>query len=439
MRLLLVLPFLAVGLAGCTNNVLCSTDPFFGRTRVLPPSTGSAVASDPAYSTRAMAAISAPALASTGVAKAPPARPTPSNSIADASRSIVPVSRSNVPLNVATPRNSFASRGSAASITPVLPVASRNPVTVNTNTTYTPLGNPYASRDNVGFRPGSTRLYSSSSQSGPGPRMTRTRVTPPSLSDHLHQPRGSVAPSNFTGSDGGSSSDGWRAPSQANRGTENRARTYGQLGQVRIDSGGSAIGLSATSSAVARTQSPTLAPPRAGSSLQPRRINLPNNVVDIMDLPPKRAGTSSASPSSKPPYGSGLRPSGASTPVDPSPSVRLVSATSDANNPYPRRLPQADKPIGFTPSPRYGHAGDHGWLNGRLEYSQVNRRWKLRYIPIDGQVDRFGGSVVLRKSSLLSGFERGDYVEVNGRLGEDATSGDYAPEYELTQIRRIER
>ncbi|MEA1951184.1 MAG: hypothetical protein U9N87_07355 [Planctomycetota bacterium] len=142
---------------------------------------------------------------------------------------------------------------------------------------------------------------------------------------------------------------------------------------------------------------------------------MPSNVIDIMDLPPKRTGTRSAGSGST---GTPTRaPGRASTDVHRDPSVQLASATTDVGNPYPSRRPQADKP--FKDASRYGHAGDHDWLKGRLEYSQAQRRWKLRYIPIDGQTDQYGGSVILRKSSLLSGFERGDYVEVNGRLAEN--------------------
>jgi hypothetical protein len=166
-----------------------------------------------------------------------------------------------------------------------------------------------------------------------------------------------------------------------------------------------------------------------------------------MDLPPKRSGSYSpqptgapyANPSGRSPYNSRFRSSGASTNTNHNPSIHLTSATTSQQNPYTSRQPQSDDPIGFTPTSRYGHAGDHSWLKGRLEYSQAKRQWKLRYIPIDGQADQYGGSVELSKTSLLSGFERGDYVEVNGRLTESTASDDYSPEYELTQIRRIER
>lgn len=474
MRLLIVLPFLAVGLASCTNYISSAkagaTDPFFGRTRVMPPATGSAATTDPAYSMRGAMAVT-PA---TTPALAPPAL-RPVTASATVSNVRVPVSRSNVPLNVASPSNSvapIASRGAVAPITPIQPVTPQNPVTVNSSTTYTSphSGNPYASRGNVGFRPGSTRVFSSSStRPGPGPRITRTRVTPPSLSDHLHKPRAIVAPSsiapsstaacnstpsNVAASSGGTSSGGWRATSQTNRLADNRvctssartvgARTYGQLGQVCLDTNGSASRVSATSSAVANAQPPYRTPTWAASSIQPRRINLPNNVIDIMDLPPKRTGASSIAPSQVPTRAPSrvpnYLPAGASTTVHRDPSVRLASATTIADNPYSRRQPQFDKPANPTSkanTSRYGHAGNHGWLKGRLEYSQAKRLWKLRYIPIDGQTDQFGGSVILRKSSLLSGCERGDFVEVNGRLAENAASTDFAPEYELTQIRRV--
>jgi hypothetical protein len=74
-----------------------------------------------------------------------------------------------------------------------------------------------------------------------------------------------------------------------------------------------------------------------------------------------------------------------------------------------------------------------------LEYSEIDRRWKLRYIPIDGATDEFGGSVLLSNASQLSGYERGQFVEVHGTLGrarEDENRG-YAPEFEIHQIRRL--
>ena len=64
----------------------------------------------------------------------------------------------------------------------------------------------------------------------------------------------------------------------------------------------------------------------------------------------------------------------------------------------------------------YAFAPDYAWLRGRLEYSQSLAQWKLRYIPIDGKTDQFGGSVVLPNSPALEAFKPGDRVAVRGSL-----------------------
>jgi hypothetical protein len=83
----------------------------------------------------------------------------------------------------------------------------------------------------------------------------------------------------------------------------------------------------------------------------------------------------------------------------------------------------------------YGYAPDYAWLRGRLEYSETARQWKLRYIPIDGKTDRFGGSVKLPSANALASFKSGDMVSVRGALAQQAAAGDpLAPLYNLAQI-----
>jgi len=82
----------------------------------------------------------------------------------------------------------------------------------------------------------------------------------------------------------------------------------------------------------------------------------------------------------------------------------------------------------------YGYDPEYRWLRGRLEYSQIDRRWKLRYIPIDGRTDSFGGSVFLPETALPPGCERGDFVEARGRLGATEGQGGFAPEYVATEV-----
>lgn len=90
-----------------------------------------------------------------------------------------------------------------------------------------------------------------------------------------------------------------------------------------------------------------------------------------------------------------------------------------------------------SPATRYWHAPGYGQLHGRLEYSQSLKQWKIRYIPIDGQTDSYGGSVVLANSPALGKFRSGDFVSVEGSIGQKQTSRGFSPTYELRQIESL--
>ena len=163
---------------------------------------------------------------------------------------------------------------------------------------------------------------------------------------------------------------------------------------------------------------------------EPRRLVLPQRMIDIMDLPPPGSTHSRQSASRN---GRG--------------AVRLVSATSELGGASGARSPTStsgsarsgDKPRdSFSSRASYGYDPEYRWLRGRLEYSEIDRRWKLRYIPIDGATDEFGGSVVLSDASQLSGYERGQFVEVHGTLGHPPEDDDrgYAPEFQVHAIKR---
>ncbi len=417
MRLILLLPFLAVGMVGCAN-LSSGIDQIFGRTKVTPPATGSAAAADPAYTNRGLASTAAP-LATTvapapayssipAVAKAPEAvAPRPQTAAA------VPLYNSSVPLNVAP---SVATTNNPVTANPVAvnPVTV-NPVAVSNTTTYN----------------GSSSGSLDSNPYGPGPKMTRTRVNPMSLSDSSNNQSSSITPIDA-------------APTTANALADNRSRTYGQLGQVTVDRNGASLGTNAAASTAAVGAIPSGSTMQSGNWSAPNSSGQSNSVIDIMDLPPKGSGSASGSGSSYQRPGSAF---GAATTIHRDAAVQQASATMvetspDANaaNPYAKHVPEVNKPISRSDTAKYGCAADHSWLKGRLEYSQSRRCWKLRYIPIDGTADNFGGSVVLQNTSLLSGYERGDYVEVKGRLsGESKTPGDFAPDYEIVQIKRVDR
>lgn len=159
----------------------------------------------------------------------------------------------------------------------------------------------------------------------------------------------------------------------------------------------------------------------------PRPRTMPDGTIDIMDLPQTGASSRTQYPSD-------------------SSRVRLVSAVEELNGSSAGRIPDGQRSStstggvrsSFSSRARYGHDPDYAWLRGKLEYSQIERRWKLRYIPIDEATDEFGGSVVFSDSSLLAGYERGDFVEVRGQLG-DVTPGDagYAPDFKIREIKRL--
>lgn len=168
---------------------------------------------------------------------------------------------------------------------------------------------------------------------------------------------------------------------------------------------------------------PAVASSRSATS-EPRRLKAPAGAVQLTDLP--KAGTSK----------SASRPESPSGPT----GVRLVSGNE----------PSADSPVAtaggstaeaaakFAPRATYGYDPKYRWLRGKLEYSQIHRRWKLRYIPVDGETDQYGGSVVLPDAKVLAGCERGDFVEVRGQLGRRETHKDFAPTYEVTELNRLD-
>ncbi len=88
----------------------------------------------------------------------------------------------------------------------------------------------------------------------------------------------------------------------------------------------------------------------------------------------------------------------------------------------------------------YAFADDYAWLRGRLEFSESTRQWKLRYIPIDGPTDDYGGSVVLSDSAALRSFHPGDQVAARGSLaGKSPTTGSFSPLYLLESIEPLTR
>lgn len=163
-------------------------------------------------------------------------------------------------------------------------------------------------------------------------------------------------------------------------------------------------------------QGPAVYPPptvtRGGSA------GAAGGAVDIMDLPPVRSGAE----------------------VRRDDRVELASAVAPASKPKAAAAAVAEEPLARSKKPDplgdYGYSTDYRRLRGRLEYLEKEQCWKLRYIPIDGATDQYGGSVVLEQSGALAGYRRGDLVEVRGELSARAADGkDFAPAYQVADIR----
>jgi hypothetical protein len=85
--------------------------------------------------------------------------------------------------------------------------------------------------------------------------------------------------------------------------------------------------------------------------------------------------------------------------------------------------------------PGYGFDPRYAWLKGKLEYSPSQKRWKLRYIAVEGPTDEFGGSVILSDADQLKGFEPGDFVRIQGRVSETpGAARGFSPSYSIERI-----
>ncbi len=122
------------------------------------------------------------------------------------------------------------------------------------------------------------------------------------------------------------------------------------------------------------------------------------------------------------------------------------SAPSDAalfEKAQPGAPPPGKSPAAHTTAPgdragtTYGYDPQYKSLQGKLEYSVTARRWRLRYMPTDGPVDEYGGSVILSDASQLNGLEPGDFVSAQGSItAATAGAGSLAPLYTLERIKR---
>lgn len=157
-------------------------------------------------------------------------------------------------------------------------------------------------------------------------------------------------------------------------------------------------------SSTSQSSSTTDAP--ADSPTRQFRVQQPTEPVEITELAPVRRRTTEPS-----------RAVAAATP----------SSAEQATEPSTKRM------IGR--SERYGYTTDYTQLRGRLEHLKSRDQWKLRYIPVDGDTDEYGGSVVIANPEALESLAAGVYVKVEGRLASSRSDTlSYAPPYTVERV-----
>lgn len=88
-----------------------------------------------------------------------------------------------------------------------------------------------------------------------------------------------------------------------------------------------------------------------------------------------------------------------------------------------------------------GHEADYSWITGHLFYVHSNGgRWVVRY-AMPGEVDKFGGSVVLAPGVEMKNYREGDLICIYGEiLDEGRTSTTLGGAlYRVNSIQMIER
>ena len=138
-----------------------------------------------------------------------------------------------------------------------------------------------------------------------------------------------------------------------------------------------------------------------------------------------------------------IPPQPAATPIDPTAPLQWSSgnpsptaaATAQAKTVTGQNVTVRREPVQQNPPrmARFGHAKDYTRLRGQLEYSAKDRVWKIRYIPIHGQQDAYGGQFILSDRSKLEAFQVGDYVTIEGAIIATKTvtgnTGGNVPQY----------
>lgn len=159
-------------------------------------------------------------------------------------------------------------------------------------------------------------------------------------------------------------------------------------------------------------------------------------LIDISTLPPAGSNLPAAQPVAQAAYAGAIPSGGAPATGAVATAGWTVAASSSTET---GSAANGTRPLAED-ARLYGYDPNYAWLQGKLQYSAADQRWKLRYIPHDaaGGVDQFGGSVTLSNVAGLDGRQSGDLVRVTGSLGaRPAGSSDFAPIYHVQQVQSL--
>lgn len=114
------------------------------------------------------------------------------------------------------------------------------------------------------------------------------------------------------------------------------------------------------------------------------------------------------------------------------PSIRQVSNTSNSDDDIQFANASAQsRPVAF------GHHPDFRWVQGTVDYDKESKSWFIMYDDQPQESDQFGGDLTLGDHTLLSRFQPGDTVRIEGSLDSTEEDSRGKPVYRMSRFKKI--
>ena len=125
-------------------------------------------------------------------------------------------------------------------------------------------------------------------------------------------------------------------------------------------------------------------------------------------------------------------PAAASDGFRPQGSSQQAAATSTVE-PIPAQAPGTPQ----EDPARFGFDGSYATLRGQLQYYPQTGYWGVRYIPLQGAPDHYGGVAVISNPEILGGLQPGEFLLIQGFIEpHDNGDGTFVPSYTVQGIQR---